>query len=220
MTDEAQHVTDLGEPVAMFPLGSVLLPGMALPLHVFEPRYRALADHVVRGEGNGEFGVVLIERGSEVGGGDVRSDLGVLARVVDATEFDDGRWSLVAVGTERIRVDRWLPDDPYPQARVTRLRDALNGPQAEAVDKLVSLLSELSSLSARLGHPGPEIAVDVEADPAAAVWQIVARSPLGAADRHRLLACDDPHERVASAAELMAEQRDLFTALLAQRGKG
>ncbi len=219
MTDEAQHGTDPGETMAMFPLGSVLLPGMALPLHVFEPRYRTLVDHVVRGEGNGEFGVVLIERGSEVGGGDVRSDLGVLARVVEATELDDGRWSLVAVGTERIRVDHWLRDDPYPRALITRLQEVPSGPQAEAVDELVSLLSELSSLSVRLGHPGPEIVVDVEADPAAAVWQIVARSPLGAADRHRLLACDDPDERVASAAELMAEQRDLFAALLAQRGE-
>lgn len=220
MTDEARSDAEAGEPMAMFPLGSVLLPGMILPLHIFEPRYRALADHVVRGAGSGEFGVVLIERGSEVGGGEVRSDIGVLARVVDATEFDDGRWSLVTLGADRIRVDRWRADEPYPRADVVRLTDDPADAPADAVRELASLLAELADLSSRLGNPVADVTVDVDIDPGAAVWEVIARSPLGPADRQRLLACDDPRERVASAAAMMAEQRDLFAALLAQRGDG
>ncbi|MEN3314917.1 MAG: uncharacterized protein V7605_1151, partial [Acidimicrobiaceae bacterium] len=54
----------------MFPLGTVLFPGLALPLHVFEPRYQSLVQACL--DGDGHFGIVLIERGSEVGGGDVR----------------------------------------------------------------------------------------------------------------------------------------------------
>jgi uncharacterized protein len=100
----------------MFPLGSVLLPGMLLPLHVFEPRYRALVDHVLQGDGR--FGVVLIERGHEVGGGDQRSDVGTVAEVVRTEVLPDGRWALLVAGRERIRVDRWLDDDPYPRAEV------------------------------------------------------------------------------------------------------
>ena len=65
----------MGE-LAMFPLQAVLLPGMVLPLHVFEPRYRALMDHCLAGDR--EFGVALIERGSEVGGDDVRGILDAL----------------------------------------------------------------------------------------------------------------------------------------------
>ena len=66
----------------MFPLGSVLLPSMVLPLHVFEPRYRALVRDVL--DGDGEFGVCLISRGHEVGGDDVRTDVGTVARVHEA----------------------------------------------------------------------------------------------------------------------------------------
>ena len=58
----------------MFPLGTVLFPHALLPLRVFEPRYRTMTAHVMRGDA--EFGVVLIERGSEVGGGDIRFDVG------------------------------------------------------------------------------------------------------------------------------------------------
>src|SRR5688500_13997113 len=109
----------------MFPLGSVLLPGMFLPLHVFEPRYRAMVEHCLAGDH--EFGVVLIERGREVGGGDVRTHAGTVARIAEARQFADGRWALAAVGMRRIRVEAWLEDDPYPRAEVVEWPD-------EAVD--------------------------------------------------------------------------------------
>ncbi len=66
----------------MFPLGTVLFPSMVLPLHVFEPRYRQLTLECIEAER--EFGVVLIARGSEVGGGDQRRSVGTLARIVQA----------------------------------------------------------------------------------------------------------------------------------------
>ena len=105
----------------MFPLGTVLLPFAHLPLHIFEPRYRALVKDVLAGEG--EFGVVLIERGHEVGGGDVRFRVGTVARIVQSAELPDGRWLVDAVGTERFRIAEWLPEDPYPQALVEALDD-------------------------------------------------------------------------------------------------
>ena len=94
----------------MFPLGTVLLPGMVLPLHVFEPRYRQLVQDCEAGDG--EFGVVLIERGSEVGGGDVRTDVGTVAKIVQSQSLPDGRYLLATVGARRLRVERWLDDDP------------------------------------------------------------------------------------------------------------
>ena len=106
----------------MFPLGGVLFPSMVLPLHVFEPRYRALVRDCL--DGDGEFGVVLIERGSEVGGDDVRTDVGTMAHILQAEELDDGRWVVAAVGTRRLRVRSWLPDDPYPRAAVDDWPDA------------------------------------------------------------------------------------------------
>ena len=117
----------------MFPLGSVLFPSLVLPLHVFEERYRTLMRHVL--DGDHEFGVCLIERGSEVGGGDFRSGIGTVATVQEAAELPDGRWAVVTVGTRRIRVERWLDDDPYPRAvdgrgRAPRRRDGLGSPRA------------------------------------------------------------------------------------------
>ena len=100
----------------MFPLGSVLVPTMVLPLHIFEHRYRRLVRDCLAA--TPEFGVVLIERGGEVGGGEVRTDVGTVARMVEAAELPDGRFAVQSVGTRRIRVLRWLDDAPYPRAVV------------------------------------------------------------------------------------------------------
>jgi len=103
-------------PMPMFPLGSVLFPGAVLPLQVFEPRYRSLVVDV--SDSDGRFGVVLIDRGHAVGGGDTRCDIGTVAEIVRIGEAEDERILIVTVGRERIRVSKWLDDDPYPQADV------------------------------------------------------------------------------------------------------
>ena len=100
----------------MFPLGTVLFPELPLLLHVFEPRYRALVRDSL--ESDHEFGVVLITRGSEVGGGDQRASVGTVARIEGARPLPDGRWVLATRGRQRINVLRWLPEDPYPCAMV------------------------------------------------------------------------------------------------------
>src|SRR6478736_527027 len=94
----------------MFPLGSPLVPFQLLPLQVFEPRYRRLVEDCLATDSR--FGVVLIERGSEVGGGDVRFDIGTVARILESAELGDGRIGLATAGEARLRVRRWLPDAP------------------------------------------------------------------------------------------------------------
>ena len=66
---------------------------------------------------------MLIDRGSEVGGGDTRSDVGVVADDAAGRRAGGGRFAVVTVGTRRIRVDQWLPDDPYPRADVEEWPD-------------------------------------------------------------------------------------------------
>lgn len=105
----------------MFPLGSVLFPGLGLPLRVFEPRYRQMIEECVAGDRT--FGVVLIERGSEVGGGEVRLRVATVAHILDASTQEDGTIGVFAVGTGRVEVLEWLPDAPYPAAMVTSLDD-------------------------------------------------------------------------------------------------
>ncbi len=100
----------------MFPRGTVLFPSIFLPRCTPSSRvYRTLARHCMDGER--EFGVVLIERGSEVGGDDVRTSVGTVARIIEAAELDDGRWMLGAVGTRRIRVREWFARRSLPPGR-------------------------------------------------------------------------------------------------------
>src|SRR5262249_13665479 len=113
---EVDRLGSMAKPMPMFPLGTVLFPHAMLPLHLFEERYRALAETCLRGDGR--FGVVLIERGFEVGGGDQRFAVGTVARIVEAAQTPDGRYLLSTVGTERFRVRKWLDDDPFPRADV------------------------------------------------------------------------------------------------------
>lgn len=207
----------------VFPLGTVLVPGAVLPLHVFEPRYRALmADLDAGGPAPAEFGVVLISRGSEVGGGDLRLTTGTLARVLEATELPDGRWVLAVVGTSRFRVQRWLPDDPYPRAEACELAEpddvaglgVPGGPlrRAEvAVRRALRLAAEIED------SPAP-FTFSLATDPAEAAWQLVAALPVGAHDRQRLLEEDRTAERLALTAR-MAEDLAEMLALRLARGQ-
>jgi Lon protease-like protein len=188
----------------MFPLGSVLLPTAALPLHVFEERYRALMRDCLAGDR--ELGIVLIDRGSEVGGGDVRSDLGTVARIVEAQELPDGRWAVLAVGTRRIRVRAWLPDDPYPRADVEDWPDPAPGPDHRArLDRAVAALRRVLALAAEAGDGGAPATIDLSDDPLLAGYQVGVVAPIGPLDRQRVLAASSPEARLTLLDELLAE---------------
>jgi Lon protease-like protein len=181
----------------MFPLGNVLVPHALLPLHLFEERYRVMIRDVLAGDR--EFGVVLIERGTEVGGGDVRGHLGTVARVLEAEEFDDGRWAVISAGTRRMRVVEWLPDDPYPRAVVEELDDGVTGPDAhELVEEVRGRLTRLLARASELGDEVALATTEISEDPLVASFHATALTPIGPYDTQRLLAIDDPEERLAA----------------------
>ena len=197
----------------MFPLGSVLFPSIFLPLHVFEPRYRVLARHCL--DGDQEFGVVLIERGSEVGGDDVRTSVGTVARILEATELDDGRWVLGTVGTRRIRVRQWLEDDPYPRADVEDWVD--REPSAGASDAyrgIVGRLRRVLALKSELAEPAVDATIELSDDPALGSFQVAAVAPIGPADQQRVLQADGPDERLRLLDVLLSEESDYLSARL------
>ncbi len=168
----------------MFPLGSVLFPYAALQLHVFEPRYRIMVRKVMRA--HREFGVVLIERGQEVGGGDVRFDIGTVARIVQAQELPDGRFALTTVGTRRIRVVRWLDDDPFPRAEIAEHDDQPETDGRGARDRVVGSLRAITELVRRID---PRVAEppELDPDPLRASYEAAAIAPIGALDAQRVL---------------------------------
>jgi uncharacterized protein len=196
-------------PTPMFPLGVVLFPYAGLPLHVFEPRYRALTEDCLAG--NSEFGVVLIERGVEVGGGDTRFSVGTVARIVEAAKFADGRWALLTVGTRRARVQTWLPDDPYPVALLEDLPDEPFGPGDEArLAEVERVVRRALALKAELNEPAVPATVELDADPERAAFQLAAYAPLGPVDHQRVLEAEPWSSRLTLLTDLVTEAADVF----------
>jgi len=201
----------------MFPLGSVLLPGAILPLHVFEPRYRDMVRDCLRVDGDPEFGQALITHGWETGGGDERAMVGTVARMLQVEALDEHRYALIAVGTRRIRINAWLPDDPYPLADVDDWPD--DDPDApglaETVDAALVRVRAAQALALdvarRVDDSSPD-AFDTDGDlergeisddPLLASYHLAALAPIGPADRFRLLSAPGPAARLALLDEIL-----------------
>ena len=198
----------------MFPLGNVLLPSTAISLHIFEPRYRALARHCV--DRDGRLGVVLIERGSEVGGGDVRFGLGTLARIAEAVELEDGRWVMAVVGEERLRVHRWLPDDPYPRAEVLVCQEPGLGEDASSRrDELERVLRRVVAARLELGERVADLPDALSPDAVVATWQAAALGRLGPLDAQRVLETDGAAKRLDLVLALLRDEDDVLAQRLA-----
>jgi len=190
----------------MFPLGTVLLPGGLLPLHVFEPRYRQMIVDCLAEDGRPEFGQTLITHGREAGGGDERAMVGTVAQVLQIDALDEGRYALVAVGTRRIRVNAWLPDDPYPIADVDDWPDDDPDPAelADAVAAAHERVRATLAMAAQLSdEPLDPSETAISDDPLVATYHLAAIAPIGPADRFRLLAAPGPLDRLSAFDEIL-----------------
>jgi Lon protease-like protein len=188
----------------MFPLGTVLFPGALLPLHIFEERYRRLVKDCLAGEP--EFGVVLIDRGHEVGGGDVRREVGTVARILEVTELQDGRYFLNAAGVRRIRVRSWLQDGPYPRADVEDWPDEEPSlATAQRVTEVANRGRRVRALASELHEGAGPLEIDIADDPLLASYHLCALAPVGPDDSYKLLACPGPAERLDRLYELLAD---------------
>ncbi len=189
----------------MFPLESAVLPGDELPLRVFEPRYSALVADCLA-DGDRAFGVVLIAQGREVGGGDMRCDVGVLAHIAEHQELGGGRYRLRCLLGERIRVVEWLPDDPYPRARTEEWPDT---PGPVAADELRSVEDDIWALFERIASaremalpPRDELLAPAVADDTGRyLYRLASRLPMGSADRYAVLAAPSPADRLVALRE-------------------
>ncbi|MFJ2552454.1 LON peptidase substrate-binding domain-containing protein [Microbacterium sp. NPDC087591] len=194
--------------IPMFPLGSVLFPHTPLPLRVFEPRYLTMIGRLLD-EDDAQFGVVLIERGHEVGGGDRRSRIGTMARLISVAAGADVLHT-VSVGTERFVVDAWLDDDPYPRAEVTRLAPL------DWHDGLTPLRAEAERIVRRTLASAPDArwdpATELSDSPGAAAWQLAAIAPLGEYDRYSLLQATTTGGLLGQVIDLTLEAELLWSA--------
>jgi len=172
--------------LAMFPLGTALLPGMVLPLRLFEDRYLQMYADIV--DSDREFGVVLIERGREALDDNETFDVGCTAHIVGSGLNDDGTIGLVAVGRSRFSIEEWLTPDPYPRATVSDLQDEpLTGTGFEAVQRAIARAQFLLEVAAEL-DPGIATELpDLADNPELAMYQVAQLAGLQALDMQEVL---------------------------------
>lgn len=193
----------------MFPLGAALLPGMALPLRLFEPRYLQMYADII--DDRREFGVVLIERGIESRDDNPTYEIGCAAYVLGSGLHEDGTIDLVALGRHRVRVVEWLPSDPYPRAMIEDLPDEPLGAVGmrslqSATDQLPTLLAVAAELDPNLEATAPALSDD----PVQAVYQLAQLAGLQSFDMQRVLEADSSDARAGLVNDFMADAVELI----------
>ena len=195
----------VGEQMAvmpMFPLGSVLMPAMPLNLRIFEERYLKLLGDLL-GEETPEFGVVLIERGQEVGGGEKRMGVGTIASVNEIGTTDEF-YGLQSVGSRRFRVNAWLPDDPYPVADIDFLPDLIwDDNLMPARVHLETKVRRLLAFASEFGDLQYGADVQFSDDPMEACWQLAGVLPVGQLDQLDLLQSQSAEDLIAQTNEIV-----------------
>jgi len=143
--------------LALFPLGTVLFPGMALPLHIFEERYKLMIRECIRD--SRPFGVVLIRSGSEVGGGAAIHEIGTTAHITQVENLSDGRMNINTLGYSRFRVHSTHQQKPYMTGIIEEFPlQQTEHPRAKLLGKkIMPMLKNYLNIFATLGNVQMEI---------------------------------------------------------------
>jgi Lon protease-like protein len=213
----------MSEPLPLFPLGTVLYPGLLLPLHIFEGRYRQLVRDLLDGPRPRRFGVIAIREGRETGAGSVSAlfEIGCIASVRQVREHDDGRFDLLAIGTQRFRLAELDHSRPYLQGEVDLCPDEIGDEPAAAlaVPAVRELfLTYLEALAARgVTHVS---APDLPDDPILLSYLVAASMIVDLGDRQALLAEPDAAGRLAAERVLLARETTLLRSLTSTPAPG
>jgi len=202
--------------IALFPLTHVLMPGLALPLHVFEPRYRELLSDVCTDDGERSFGVVALRRGSEAGsrwpsdGPDLVA-VGTLAEIIEVQPYDDGASDLLAVGSRRFRLCELITEGkPYLRASVEWLEEsdgALSPAHIGVTRRLCRDYAEL--FEALTGRAYDE---ELPTDGNLLSYHVAGRLPLPQSDRQAMLEEPTAEARLRHAIKLLRRELCLLQA--------
>ena len=201
----------------MFPLSSVLMPAMPLSLRIFEERYLKLTGDLILEE-NPEFGVVLIARGPEVGGGEKRLEIGTIASVTDIGTLDQF-YGIESVGGQRFRVNAWLPDDPYPIADIDFLPDLIwNDSLTLARENLELKVRNLLAFASEFGdlQYGPD--TELSEDLMDSCWQLAGILPVGPLDQVDLLKSQSAEELISKTYEVVVTLEETLKSMIGDLG--
>lgn len=205
----------MSETLPLFPLGTVLYPGLLLPLHIFEDRYRQLVRDLLDGP-EPRFGVIAIRKGRETGVEGISSlyEIGCTATLRQVAEHDDGRFDLVTVGTQRFRLLQLDDSRPYLQGEVDLLaEDAGDEAAAEVAAEAVrrGFRGYLDALTAR---GATQVSVpDLPADPVQLSYLVAASVIIDLGDQQALLAEPDAAARLAAERALLSRETTMLRSL-------
>jgi uncharacterized protein len=210
-------VTRVSAGLPIFPLNTVLFPGVTLPLHIFEERYRSLVSSLLRlPEGEERtFGVVAIREGYEVGTRGVHSvqRLGCSAQLTGVEEYDDGRFDIEVVGRQRFRVDALDTGGEFLVGEVAWLDDPHGERVHEHAARAMMTFEAYRAVLADLG--GKEVAPidDLPTDPTALSYELAAACLLTQQDRQALLEADDAAGRLTLVTSMMRTEMTAMRAV-------
>ena len=200
----------------LFPLGTVLFPGLLLPLHIFEDRYRQLVRDLLAKPEPREFGVIAIRHGRETGVDGVSDlyEVGCTAEIRQAEELDDGRFALVTVGNQRFRLKGLDEPAPYLAADVDLLDDEVGDEAAAALAVKPVQKAFLDYLTALADQRQATFEVpELPDEPVLLSYLVAAAVVVDMQDKQRLLAAPDAARRLVAGRELLSREIRLLRAL-------
>ncbi|MGO8960408.1 MAG: LON peptidase substrate-binding domain-containing protein [Streptosporangiaceae bacterium] len=207
----------------MFPLGSVLYPGLVLPLHIFEQRYRQLVADLLAGDEPRQFGVIAIRRGRETGidGVSALYETGCTAMVRQVERYDDGRYELLTVGAERFRLVALGDQAPYFRADIELLPDG-PGDEAQAAAAVPAVqLAFRGYLELLSEQGGVEVSPpDLPDEPVLLSYLVAAAAVVDLPVKQALLDEPDAARRLAAERALLAREMQLLRSLTAAPAPG
>ena len=209
----------MSERLRLFPLGTVLFPGMVLPLHIFEDRYRQMVHELLDGPEPRRFGVIAIRKGRETGIEGVSSlyEVGCTATLRQTEEHDDGRFDLITVGTQRFRLESLDESRPYLQGDVEFLPED-DGDSAGA-GRAASLVAAAfrDYLEALAARSLAQITIpDLPEEPVLLSYLVAATMIVDLPDQQALLAEPDSLSRLAAERALLQRETTMLRTLTAR----
>lgn len=190
----------------LFPLHAVLFPGLPLPLHVFEERYRQMMQMVL--EQDRQFGVVLIREGKEVGGPAIPHRWGTVARITALQNRPDGTMNLWTIGEQRFRIVQMTQHEPFMVARVMLLPDVCDGCEQRMLPIVHRATDKLEQYVRLLFTPegGKHFVVELPNNPRVLANTIGAILQIPLIQKQKLLEIDDVLERLEAGLVLLEEE--------------
>jgi Lon protease-like protein len=199
----------MSEVLPLFPLGAVLYPGMLMPLHIFEDRYRQLVRDLLAGPEPRRFGVIAIRKGRETGIDGVQSlyEIGCTAALRRVDQLDDGRFDIVTVGTQRFRLLGLDESQPYLQGEVELLAEEPVAPAAAEPAVQVVQAAFLEYLDALTEWGGATVRLEELPDePSLLSFIVAAAVVIDLPERQALLAESDTLHRLAAERALLSRE--------------